>query len=244
MKFGLKPGHFADHIALTKPKDMIELQEKATRFIDMEELQEAKKANRQNLKAIIEDRKSKRADRKREHHNRHKQNNGRGPRSPLRPNAQYERNTPFNTRKETILRDIYNLKLLKYPANAGKQKMSPNVDMNKKYAFHDTYGHTTEDCIVLGDQLEELVYARHLDSWQTSPSAGWRRRLPSTTDRFKEMHACSKELPDDYLVCLVGDMITEEALPTYQIFFNTFDGVRDETGMSATSLARWMRAWI
>jgi len=42
---------------------------------------------------------------------------------------------------------------------------------------------------------------------------------------------------------LVGDMITEEALPTYQTMLNTLDGVRDETGASLTSWAVWTRAW-
>ncbi len=37
-------------------------------------------------------------------------------------------------------------------------------------------------------------------------------------------------LPDDYFVVLVGDLITEEALPTYMAMLNTLDGVRDETG--------------
>ncbi|XWS65240.1 hypothetical protein CRYUN_Cryun05aG0075400 [Craigia yunnanensis] len=38
-------------------------------------------------------------------------------------------------------------------------------------------------------------------------------------------------------------MITEEALPTYQTFLNTLDGVRDETGASLTPWAIWTRAW-
>ncbi|XP_008218541.1 PREDICTED: stearoyl-[acyl-carrier-protein] 9-desaturase, chloroplastic-like [Prunus mume] len=50
-------------------------------------------------------------------------------------------------------------------------------------------------------------------------------------------------LPDDYFVVLVGDMITEEALPTYQTMLNTLDGVRDDTGASLTSWAIWTRAW-
>ncbi|KAG0488187.1 hypothetical protein HPP92_006729 [Vanilla planifolia] len=49
-------------------------------------------------------------------------------------------------------------------------------------------------------------------------------------DDVKELRQRSKELPDDYFVVLVGDMITEEALPTYQTMLNTLDGVRDETG--------------
>lgn len=50
-------------------------------------------------------------------------------------------------------------------------------------------------------------------------------------------------LPDDYLVVLVGDMITEEALPTYMSMINGLDGVRDETGASQTAWAKWTRMW-
>ncbi|CAN4097625.1 unnamed protein product [Withania somnifera] len=62
-------------------------------------------------------------------------------------------------------------------------------------------------------------------------------------DQVNELRARAKELPDDYFVVLVGDMITEEALPTYQTMLNTLDGVRDETGASPTSWAIWTRAW-
>jgi len=62
-------------------------------------------------------------------------------------------------------------------------------------------------------------------------------------DEVRELRERSLELPDDYLVCLVGDMITEEALPTYQTMLNTLDGVRDETGASPTSWATWTRMW-
>ncbi|XP_073099704.1 stearoyl-[acyl-carrier-protein] 9-desaturase, chloroplastic-like [Elaeis guineensis] len=62
-------------------------------------------------------------------------------------------------------------------------------------------------------------------------------------DEVKELQERSKEIPDDHYVCLVGDMITEEALPTYQTMLNTLDGVRDETGANLTSWAIWTRAW-
>jgi acyl-[acyl-carrier-protein] desaturase len=69
----------------------------------------------------------------------------------------------------------------------------------------------------------------------------------STSDGFeeqvKELRARSKEIPDEYFVVLVGDMITEEALPTYQTMLNTLDGVRDETGASPTPWGVWTRAW-
>ncbi|XP_010508383.1 PREDICTED: stearoyl-[acyl-carrier-protein] 9-desaturase 7, chloroplastic isoform X1 [Camelina sativa] len=62
-------------------------------------------------------------------------------------------------------------------------------------------------------------------------------------DQVRELRERARELPDDYFVVLVGDMITEEALPTYQTMLNTLDGVRDETGASPTSWAIWTRAW-
>ncbi|XVF84253.1 hypothetical protein PTKIN_Ptkin17bG0018000 [Pterospermum kingtungense] len=62
-------------------------------------------------------------------------------------------------------------------------------------------------------------------------------------DQVKELRERAKEIPDDYYVVLVGDMITEEALPTYQTMLNTLDGTRDETGASLTSWAIWTRAW-
>jgi acyl-[acyl-carrier-protein] desaturase len=62
-------------------------------------------------------------------------------------------------------------------------------------------------------------------------------------EQVKELRERSKELPDDYFVVLVGDMITEEALPTYQTALNTLDGVRDETGASLSPWAVWNRGW-
>lgn len=59
----------------------------------------------------------------------------------------------------------------------------------------------------------------------------------------RELRARTAELSDDYFVVLVGDMITEEALPTYQTMINTLDGVRDETGASASPWAVWTRMW-
>jgi acyl-[acyl-carrier-protein] desaturase len=53
----------------------------------------------------------------------------------------------------------------------------------------------------------------------------------------------SKEVPDDVMVVLVGDMVTEEALPTYQTLLNTFEGCDDPTGTTNSAWARWSRGW-
>lgn len=62
-------------------------------------------------------------------------------------------------------------------------------------------------------------------------------------DEVAELRKSMANVPDDFLVVLAGDMITEEALPTYMTMLNTLDGVRDETGASQTGWARWTRAW-
>lgn len=53
----------------------------------------------------------------------------------------------------------------------------------------------------------------------------------------------SAGLPASYLVVLVGDTVTEEALPTYMAMLNTLDVVRDETGAQQTPWGRWTRGW-
>ncbi|KAL8105344.1 palmitoyl-[acyl-carrier-protein] 4-desaturase, chloroplastic-like [Apium graveolens] len=62
-------------------------------------------------------------------------------------------------------------------------------------------------------------------------------------DQVKEIRERAKDIPDDYYVVLVGDMITEEALPTYMSMLNRGDGIKDETGASPTAWATWIRAW-
>lgn len=59
--------------------------------------------------------------------------------------------------------------------------------------------------------------------------------------QVKELREKARELPDELFVCLIGDMITEEALPTYMAMLNTLDGVRDETGRDQTPYAKWTR---
>ncbi|KAH7837631.1 hypothetical protein Vadar_016071 [Vaccinium darrowii] len=62
-------------------------------------------------------------------------------------------------------------------------------------------------------------------------------------EEVKEIRERSKEITDEHFVALAAEMITEEALPTYQTMLNTLDGVRDETGGSLSPWAVWTRAW-
>ncbi|XP_030938736.1 stearoyl-[acyl-carrier-protein] 9-desaturase, chloroplastic-like [Quercus lobata] len=72
--------------------------------------------------------------------------------------------------------------------------------------------------------------------------------LPNlTSDGFiEEVHELrerTRDIPDEYFVVLVGDMITEEALPTYQTRINSTKIFHDETGVDDTPWAIWTRAW-
>ncbi len=50
-------------------------------------------------------------------------------------------------------------------------------------------------------------------------------------------------VPDEVFIVLVGDMVTEEALRTYQTLLNTFEGCDDPIGTTDLAWARWSRGW-
>jgi acyl-[acyl-carrier-protein] desaturase len=93
----------------------------------------------------------------------------------------------------------------------------------------------------VADHLSSLLMDVR-ESWQPSDF------LPEmTAENWDEQLAVFRKeaqcLSDDVLVVLVGDMITEEALPTYQTWLNRLRGVSDSTGVSNTPWARWSRGW-
>ncbi len=71
--------------------------------------------------------------------------------------------------------------------------------------------------------------------------------LPDLThDDWREQIAAYREparqLTDEVLVVLVGDMVTEEALPNYAISLNYI--AEDYEGASSEPWAKWMRGWV
>ncbi|XP_051140085.1 stearoyl-[acyl-carrier-protein] 9-desaturase 6, chloroplastic-like [Andrographis paniculata] len=62
-------------------------------------------------------------------------------------------------------------------------------------------------------------------------------------DKVLSLRKSSNGLPNDYFVVLVGDMVTEEAIPTYQSMINLCDGIKDDTGASQSPWATWTRGW-
>jgi acyl-[acyl-carrier-protein] desaturase len=93
----------------------------------------------------------------------------------------------------------------------------------------------------VGEQLGSLLKPV-AESWQPTDflpdlaAENWK-------DQLAEFRQRAEDLPDDLLVILVGDMITEEALPSYQTWLNRLQGIGDPTGASDSPWARWGRGW-
>ena len=71
--------------------------------------------------------------------------------------------------------------------------------------------------------------------------------LPDSTvdgfmDKLKEMRELAKELPYDFWVTLVGDTITEEALPTNESWLMDVEGVNQMEG-KGNAWSKWVRQW-
>ncbi|XP_057745635.1 uncharacterized protein LOC130963548 [Arachis stenosperma] len=114
LKAGLRPGKFWETIAITKPKTLEEFRERAAGQMEIEELREAQKSDKQ----------------------------------------------PH--------RDILNAKIIKLPARAGSYQDQRFVDRTKHCAFHQKFGHTTDNCIVAKDLLERLARQGLLDKYVKS----------------------------------------------------------------------------
>ncbi|MBI3320791.1 MAG: acyl-ACP desaturase [Candidatus Omnitrophica bacterium] len=90
---------------------------------------------------------------------------------------------------------------------------------------------------------EQLTWLNPIgERWQPSDI------LPDlTADNWRESVQRLREgaagLSDELLVVLIGDTVTEEALPSYQTMTNRHPGVTDETGASDHPWARWTRGW-
>lgn len=80
------------------------------------------------------------------------------------------------------------------------------------------------------------------ESWQPSDilpdmtAEGWR-------DEVQHLRAQAQGVPDELLIVLIGNTVTEEALPSYQTMINRHPGVQDATGASDSPWARWSRGW-
>ncbi|WP_129747779.1 acyl-ACP desaturase [Flavobacterium anhuiense] len=62
-------------------------------------------------------------------------------------------------------------------------------------------------------------------------------------EEVKELREIAKELPYDFWVTLVGDTITEEALPTYESWLMDVEGIDQTVEGQGNGWAKWVRQW-
>lgn len=63
---------------------------------------------------------------------------------------------------------------------------------------------------------------------------------PDFKDQLDELQTFAHEMPYDLFVTLIGDCITEEALPSYESWIMGIDGINQE---EKVGWAQWVRAW-
>ncbi len=62
-------------------------------------------------------------------------------------------------------------------------------------------------------------------------------------EQVAQLRKRTDAIPPEVISSLVGNMITEEALPNYQSFFNLLKGMNDNGNMASTNgWVRWSRA--
>lgn len=100
-----------------------------------------------------------------------------------------------------------------------------------------------EDIAPIADAMvDDILLETGAPSWQPQDflpdfsQEGWEEELKSCREQ-------SASISDEALVVLVGDLVTEEALPTYQTLLNTFEGCDDPTGTTESAWAKWSRGW-
>ncbi len=63
-------------------------------------------------------------------------------------------------------------------------------------------------------------------------------------EQLAQLRKRTDAIPPEVISSLVGNMITEEALPNYQSFFNLLKGVNEEGNMASDKgWVRWSRSW-
>ncbi|MBK9489268.1 MAG: acyl-ACP desaturase [Haliscomenobacter sp.] len=63
-------------------------------------------------------------------------------------------------------------------------------------------------------------------------------------DQVRQLRERAAGIPDEVIVSLIGNMITEEALPSYQTYFNLLDGINTEHSVtSENAWVTWSRQW-
>ncbi|XP_017410223.2 uncharacterized protein LOC108322592 [Vigna angularis] len=171
----MRPGYFGEKLYARPPKTMEELQERAAEFIRMEEMRLSQRKRQQEADV----------GRSRKDGKRPLDNNDKNRELP-RP-FKFHHYTTLNAPRAKVLEEDLSVELL-----TPRRKPSPrNVDERKSCRYHQNHGHTTEDCITLKNEIENLIRAGHLrrfikEARYNLPKEGYLRRSPERAIRKDE----------------------------------------------------------
>ncbi|XP_025625862.1 uncharacterized protein [Arachis hypogaea] len=175
LKSSLRPGKFQETIAVTKPRTLEEFRKKAVVQMGIEELREARRAEKQPL---------------REEEKHPKTPNQKDNKKPFKLTPKYNAYTQFNSIREYIIKKILNAKIIKPPSRVGSYQDQRYVDKSKHCTFHQKFGHTTDECVIAKDLLERLARQGHLDKYISSRMQQTRQ---NTTDLQTEQNPITTE---------------------------------------------------
>jgi len=128
---GLRPSEFLDSLYADPSHNMDSLRARSSRYMSIEENAEARKRKSQP------------------------QAPGESIRHPKRiRSGKYDRYTPLNTTRDTVLQEACNLELIRLPRPGRPQ---PGADPTLRCSYHQSIRHNTEECTKVHDLIEELV---------------------------------------------------------------------------------------
>ncbi|XP_020232009.1 uncharacterized protein LOC109812451 [Cajanus cajan] len=152
----LRPGPFVNSLCKKPPQDLDDLRQRATKYMQMEELAEFRSQNRPDL-FLAKRESDKESIRPRHRDSTDRDKGSRGPR--------YIQYTPLNASRTKVLEQALTTEVLAVPRRA---MTPPRADKTKACQFHRNRGHTTEECSALRDRIEDLVKAGHLQNFVRS----------------------------------------------------------------------------
>ncbi|GMI55346.1 hypothetical protein ScalyP_jg9929 [Parmales sp. scaly parma] len=136
------------------------------------------------------------------------------------------------------------------PTSLGVVQGSVDIFDEELRAAMRTTTHLYPDHVKVIEDLNPIVDEMVTDVLLETGDKSWQPQdyLPDLTqenwrDEIQNLRDQALMIPDDVLVVLIGDMVTEEALPTYQTLLNTFEGCDDPSGDTDTPWAKWSRGW-
>ena len=94
----------------------------------------------------------------------------------------------------------------------------------------------------IGKSMDDLLdkYLKPIEqNWQPSDLLPDSKK-PEFASEVKEIQELAKEMDYDLLTVLIGDTITEEALPTYEAWLMSVEGVDQDGG---NGWSKWVRGW-